>query len=219
MSVKIGLISDIHATATPLLDALTVFEQEEVDQIFCAGDIAGYGTELEQCIELLAKNDCITISGNHDVWYNKSRAEDWKEWVETFLHTLPATWQSTIEGKRIFAVHASPPLSMSRGIVLLDQYEKIIPGRKKQWVQELVGCGFDVLVVGHTHQVFAEVLGQTLVINPGSTKFNHSCAVLSLPELEVRIIPLPGKTCRKVWHWGMMSKAERSKTRGSGLHS
>ncbi len=210
MSAKIGLISDVHATVAPLRDALTLFEQEGVDQILCAGDIAGYGTELEQSIELLAERDCITISGNHDVWYNEFRAEGWQELIETFLHTLPATWESTIEGKRIFAVHASPPCSMSEGIVLLDQYEKIVPGNKEQWTQELEGYGFDVLVVGHTHQVFAEVLGQTLVINPGSTKFNHSCAVLSLPDLEIKIMPLPGKTCRRVWHWGMMSKEERS---------
>ncbi len=210
MSAKIGLISDVHATAAPLLEALTIFEQENVDLVLCAGDIAGYGTELEQSIELLAERNCTTILGNHDVWHIDNQVEGQEKRGETFFHNLPVTWESTVEGKRIFAVHASPPLSMNRGIILLDQYEKILLGNKEQWAHELERYGLDVLVVGHTHQLFAEVLGQTLVINPGSTKFNHTCAILSLPDLKVRTIPLSGKTPRKVWHWGMMTKAELS---------
>lgn len=205
MSAKIGLISDVHATAAPLLEALRIFEQEGVDLVLCAGDIAGYGTELEQSIELLIEWSCITILGNHDVWYITKKIGRMEKWVEAFFHNLPATWESTIEGKRMFAVHASPPLSMKRGITLLDQYEKIMFSKKEQWSSELEGFGFDVLAVGHTHQVFAEWLGQTLVINPGSTKFNNTCAILSLPDLEVRIVPLSGKTPRKVWHWGIMT--------------
>jgi len=48
MSVKIGLISDMHATPGPLKEALSIFREEGVDRILCAGDVAGYGTELDQ---------------------------------------------------------------------------------------------------------------------------------------------------------------------------
>ncbi len=102
-------------------------------------------------------------------------------------------------------VHASPPCSMRKGITLLDQYEQILPEAKEHWTRELAGYDCDVLIVGHTHQVFAEMLGNILVINPGSTIFNHTCAILSLPDLEVRIISLSGKKPRRVWHWGMMT--------------
>lgn len=209
MSAKIGLISDVHATVAPLREALTIFERESVDLILCAGDIAGYGTELEQSIDLLVGKDCITILGNHDVWHLEHQVGKIEKGVERYLHNLPVTWESTVEGKRFFAVHASPPLSLTRGITLLDQYGKIMASEKEQWAHELYEYEFDVLVVGHTHQVFAEVLGETLVINPGSTKFNHACAIVSLPDLEVRTVPLSGKTPRKIWHWGMMSKEER----------
>lgn len=203
MSATIGLISDVHATATPLSEALTIFEQEDVDLILCVGDIAGYGTELEQSIELLAGRNCLTILGNHDVWHIDRHVVGRERLVESFFHNLPVTWESSLEGKRIFAVHASPPTSMRRGITLLDQYEKLLVNEKEQWGHELEKYGFDVLVVGHTHQVFAEFLGRTLVINPGSTKFNNSCAILGLPDLKVRFFPLSGETIRKVWHWGM----------------
>ena len=41
MPAKIGLISDVHATAKPLKEALSIFQREGVDLILCAGDIAG----------------------------------------------------------------------------------------------------------------------------------------------------------------------------------
>jgi hypothetical protein len=51
--------------------------------------------------------------------------------------------------------------------------------------------------------VFAERLADTLVINPGSTRFNHSCMLLSLPELACTVIPLSGKPPIRAWNWGM----------------
>lgn len=70
------------------------------------------------------------------------------------------------------------------------------------WSERLQRFEYDVLVVGHTHQVFAEHLANTLVINPGSTKFNHSCAILELPGLEFRVLPLSDKKVVKSWNWG-----------------
>jgi len=75
MSVKVGLISDIHAAAGPLRKALTVFEQERVDLVLCAGDVAGYGTELAQSVQLLAESGCTTILGNHDLWFMEQQVE------------------------------------------------------------------------------------------------------------------------------------------------
>ncbi len=50
MSTRIGIVSDVHATPAPLRDALSIFKKEGVDRIFCAGDIAGYGKELDQTV-------------------------------------------------------------------------------------------------------------------------------------------------------------------------
>jgi len=205
MSVKIGLISDIHAAAGPLRKALTVFDQEHVDLVLCAGDVAGYGTELAQSVQLLAESGCTTILGNHDLWFMEQQIEGLDKGSADFFLNLPKTWEATIEGKRIFAVHASPPRSMRIGITLLDQDANILPVALEQWTRELERYDFDVLIVGHTHQVFAEQLGDILVINPGSTVFNHTCAILSLPDLNVQTVPLSGKKTRKIWHWGMMT--------------
>ncbi|MBU1163517.1 MAG: hypothetical protein KKA75_05120 [Proteobacteria bacterium] len=50
--------------------------------------------------------------------------------------------------------------------------------------------------------MFAEQVGKTMVINPGSTKFNNTCVILSLPDMEVRVLPLLNKIPLKIWNWG-----------------
>jgi len=100
-------------------------------------------------------------------------------------------------------VHASPPDSLMDGIRLLDQQGNIIESEKQDWMVRLSDFEHDVLIVGHTHQVFAETLGSTLVINPGSSQFNHSCVILSLPDLNVQWFALSGQSIKKSWNWGM----------------
>lgn len=215
MSARIGLISDVHATAAPLRDALSIFKQEKVDHVICAGDIAGYDSELDETIELLIENNCQCILGNHDVWLIDSPNAGEEKWINSFYRKLPYTLEQTIAGKKLYVVHASPPSSIMEGIRLFDENGNILESEKQYWSDYLNKFPYDILIVGHTHQVFAEQLGDTLVINPGSTKFNHTCAVLNIPETKVEIIPLPGKTPLKVWRWGMiqpvMKQSDRAK--------
>ncbi len=59
----------------------------------------------------------------------------------------------------------------------------------------------DVLVDEQTYQVFADELGHTIVDNPGSSGFYHTCAILHLPGLAVEVFSLSGKTPIKRWNW------------------
>ncbi|MEA2078598.1 MAG: metallophosphoesterase family protein [Pseudomonadota bacterium] len=212
MSTRIGLISDPHATAAPVEEALSLFKAAGVDHIFCAGDIAGYGNELEQTLALLMESGCTAILGNHDLWYIEDAADEDENRTRTFFGNLPSVLESTIEGIKLYMVHASPPRSYMEGIKLLDERGEILPDRKRGWSERLAEFEHDVLVVGHTHQVFAERLANTLVINPGSTKFNHSCAILDLPGLEFQLLPLSDKKVVKTWNWGtdQIAKIDRA---------
>ena len=203
MSTKIGLISDVHATPEPLREALAIFRENKVDIILCAGDIAGYGTELEETVELLIKSECEIILGNHDVWsLNHPGGEGQKRLANSF-RKLPFVREFTIQGKRLYLVHGCPRRPLGHGIRLLDEHGQILPDQKTLWSRYLAEFEFDVLIVGHTHQVFAEKLAKTLVINPGSTKLNNTCAILSLPEMALQILPLSNKVPLMTWNWGM----------------
>ncbi len=203
MSVKIGLISDVHATPDPVKEALSVFQDEHVEFSICAGDIAGYGNELGQTLQLLVDSECQMILGNHDVWFLDSVTTKENKWIADLYNSTPFTLDFLIEGKKIYVVHASPPSSLKNGIKLLDKEGKLLLDQKDQWQTNIEQYGYDVIIVGHTHQVFAEQLGRTLLINPGSTVYNHTCAILTLPEMDVQIFPLSNQEPVLTWNWGM----------------
>ncbi len=206
MPTKFGLIADVHATAAPVAEALSIFRREAVDTVICAGDIAGYYDDPNPVVELLENNQCRTISGNHDQTYLESHADQADTPTYRFLSGLPESLCFDVEHKHIYVVHAQPPREQHGGIKLLDIDGNLIKEYVDYWSHELRDFDSDVLIVGHTHQVFAERLGGTLVINPGSTVFNHSCAVLTLPSMQVEFFALSNKPILKTWNWGMAVK-------------
>ena len=201
MSIRIGLISDVHATPEPVAEALALFKSRDVDRILCLGDVAGYGADLDRTVALLLEHDCLAVLGNHDIWHLEKHAADKQTPASRWFGSLPRFLQLTIEGQHLYMVHASPPDSVMDGIKLLDIDGHLIDAEKARWAKHLQGFQYDVLLVGHTHQVFCEQLGDTLVINPGSTLFNHTCAILSLPEMALEWFGLSGKQPVRAWNW------------------
>ncbi len=205
MTTRIGLISDVHSSPGPLTEALEIFAKEKVDEIICAGDIAGYYDTLAPTIELLRQSNCKAIVGNHDQSYlEETRPEDDPS-LRAYLQQLPQTLDLEFEQKRLLVVHANPPSEQHGGIKLLDQQGEIIQGRKDEWTSSLSELDCDVLIVGHTHQVYAEQLGKVLVVNPGSSVFNHSCMILSLPGMSLQTFALSGQAIVKCWNFSMLN--------------
>jgi putative phosphoesterase len=198
----IGLISDVHATPAPVEEALAIFDRAGVEQVFCAGDIAGYRDRLKETIALLSASSCQAVLGNHDLLYLDHYADDPGNEAVAYFQRLPASLDMLIAGKRVYMVHAQPPDACHGGIKLLDRQGEVQSDRVALWTRQLQSFDSDVLVVGHTHQVFAEQVGNTLVVNPGSSAFNHSCAILRLPEMSVQVFALSGKAVDRTWNWG-----------------
>jgi len=203
MSTRIGLISDLHAAPGPVKEALQIFHAQNVDAIYCAGDIAGYGTQLEETVALLIENQCRTVLGNHDLWHLDRSKDQLLSLTDRYLDSLPFAIEQEIAGKQLYLTHASPDTSLDAGIRLLDEQGEPIPLQRHYWSEVLQDFDADILVVGHTHQVFVETLGGVVVINPGSTLFNHTCATLTLPEMTVQLFPLSGKQPILSWNFSL----------------
>lgn len=206
MSTMIGIISDVHASPAPLKQALEIFAQAGVAEIICAGDIAGYFDQTAECIELLERYPCKTIMGNHDESFLQEikSPEDRNSHTCRYLQSLPLKLELTVEQKSIYVVHAEPPTAMHGGIKLLDQQGEFENDRVSAWEKHLADFAYDVLIVGHTHQVFCLRMGETLVINPGSSQFNHSCMILTLPEMDVQTFNLEHKEIVKCWNFSYL---------------
>lgn len=204
MATKIGLLSDPHARPGALREALEILAREQAEPIICAGDIAGYFDGLEETIALLQQYDCKCIVGNHDQDFLESLREKPSSPTLEFLQQLPQTLEFEIEQKRILVVHAQPPSEQHGGIKLLQQNGEINDAQKEFWRTQLSGLDHDVLVVGHTHQVFAVTMDDLLLINPGSSAFNHSCMLLRLPDMQIQQFALGGHDIIKCWNFGML---------------
>ena len=60
-----AIISDIHGNLEALTSVLEDIERENVDEIFCLGDVIGYGPNPRECIDQ-CRSFNMTLLGNHD---------------------------------------------------------------------------------------------------------------------------------------------------------
>jgi predicted phosphodiesterase len=61
-----AIISDIHGNLEALEAVLADIRSQNVTEIYCLGDIIGYGPNPRECIDLVMKHCQLTIIGNHD---------------------------------------------------------------------------------------------------------------------------------------------------------
>jgi len=118
--MKIALISDIHSNLDALEVALQEISDRRIDEVYCLGDIVGYGADPNPCVDLVRKVAVRCISGNHDsavvgltsTQYFNSYAQAAIRWTVTqltdtnrrFLIDLPYSFSA----HGIFCVHSTP---------------------------------------------------------------------------------------------------------------
>jgi predicted phosphodiesterase len=65
--MRVAVISDIHANYHALEAVLAEVTAEKPDEIWCLGDIVGYGPEPNRCCRLVAQHASLCLAGNHDL--------------------------------------------------------------------------------------------------------------------------------------------------------
>jgi len=158
-----AIISDVHSNMAALKTVFEDIDRRGIKEVFCLGDIVGYGPEPRECIDLIIERNVISIMGNHDhaVFYEPTnfntgaeRASYWtREALETekdlekrnrrwsFLGRLPVRLQM---GK-ILMVHGSPRRPVNEYIFPDDIYTNTV---KLSSIFERVD---HLCFVGHTH--------------------------------------------------------------------
>jgi predicted phosphodiesterase len=61
-----AIISDIHGNLEALEAVLADIQQQNVADVYCLGDILGYGPNPRECLDLVMQHCAATILGNHD---------------------------------------------------------------------------------------------------------------------------------------------------------
>lgn len=61
-----AIISDIHGNLEALQAVLEDIKSRSIEEIYCLGDIVGYGPNPRECVDLVMEHCSVTILGNHD---------------------------------------------------------------------------------------------------------------------------------------------------------
>jgi predicted phosphodiesterase len=154
---RIGIFSDIHGNLQALETVLRVFEEsEQVDRLYCCGDIVGYGGNPNECCDVVRAKGYPTVAGNHDhaalkltdiSYFNEiaKTAIQWTGDVLTpenveYLRSLPMQ----IEDEEMLIVHASPKEPEAWNYILtLGDARMNFEYFKQQ-----------ICFIGHSHQPF-----------------------------------------------------------------
>ena len=161
--MKRALISDIHGNYEALTAVLADVNSQNVDRLFCLGDIVGYGPDPIRCLDTVISKCDVTILGNHDqaalfdpdgfnpvaldaIYWTREQLENSGENPgkiddrRTFLSELPRRHD---EGKFLF-VHGSPREATNEYVFPEDIYDS-----RKMGV--LFGKIDQYCFQGHTH--------------------------------------------------------------------
>lgn len=65
--MRAAVISDIHGNQPALEAALGDIADAKVDEIWCLGDIVGYGAQPDGCTQLVRESCAAVLVGNHDL--------------------------------------------------------------------------------------------------------------------------------------------------------
>jgi len=65
--MRIAVISDIHANLHALEAVLAAIDSEGADELWCLGDLVGYGPRPNECVALVRERASTCLAGNHDL--------------------------------------------------------------------------------------------------------------------------------------------------------
>jgi len=169
--IMFAVISDIHSNLEALTTVLEDIEKRGIKEIYCLGDVVGYGPNPRECLDLVIERTKWCVLGNHDyaVFYEPTNfnysAEQASFWTRAvleaeqqkqprdrrweFLGQLPM--QRSLEATlgvnhaKINFVHASPRRPVNEYIFPDDVYTNPVK------VRVLFERVEHICFVGHTH--------------------------------------------------------------------
>lgn len=180
--MKIAVISDIHGNLEALNATMKDIEKRKVDKIICLGDIIAKGTHPNECVEIIKKHCDVVIQGNCDIHFSSEHNLDeldeterkrieWNQSLLTqenkeYLRTLPYCYETYISGSLVRMFHANP---IKNKVTVLNvdsiqtKYQMFLPSKHTISQKEA-----DIVIYGHIHQPFMDILYNKTLINVGS---------------------------------------------------
>jgi diadenosine tetraphosphatase ApaH/serine/threonine PP2A family protein phosphatase len=186
--MRVAVVSDIHSNLHALEAVLEALDEESPDELWCLGDLVGYGPRPNECCALIAERAQVCLAGNHDLAI--TGALDMDEFHGDAA--AAARWnreQLTPESRAI--LHELEPHATTHGVALYHGsardpvWEYVLSDEAA--LATLAVAGVPLVLVGHSHVALRvtatenvvdgglaaaglelELAGLQAVLNPGS---------------------------------------------------
>jgi putative phosphoesterase len=178
----VAVITDIHANLSALHAALARIDELGITDIYCGGDLVGYGPHPNDVCALIQERAIPTIYGNYDyaiardledcgcayitpndrelgqrsvVWTLANTDQRSKD----FMHDLPFDLRFSLGSHQIHLVHGSPRK--------VNEY--LFEDKPASLYERLAAAEeAEVMVFGHTHKPWVHDFGGVRFVNCGS---------------------------------------------------
>jgi predicted phosphodiesterase len=65
--MRVAIVSDVHGNRHAFEAVLDAVEAAGAEELWCLGDLVGYGAEHDACVELARRHAAVCLAGNHDL--------------------------------------------------------------------------------------------------------------------------------------------------------
>lgn len=178
LPVRIAVLADPHANLQALEAVLADVDRRGIGEVWCAGDIVGYGGSPAEVVALLRRRRIPAVAGNLDrklfrvtAGGGRSRRPSLKRlthlWTwgrldaaaRRWLRALPFSRRFRRAGRAILMVHGSPA----------SEEEYLQKGIGRERLRALARrARASVVVAGHAHAFWKARAGGTWFVNAGS---------------------------------------------------
>ena len=179
---RIAVITDIHANLPALEASLDAIDELGVDEIFCGGDLVGYGPHPNEVCALIAERGIPTIYGNYDyaiardledcgcayvTQHDRELGQRSVAWTlehtgaaaKDFMRELPFDLRFAVGDQEVHLVHGSPRK--------VNEY--LFEDKPARLYERLARAETGpMLVFGHTHKPWIHAYGGVTFVNCGS---------------------------------------------------
>jgi len=173
-ALRVAVVSDIHGNLHALEAVLADIQSAAADEVWCLGDVVGYGPRPNECCDLIRERVDVSLCGNHDlavlgaldVEEFSGDAAAAAHWTAGVLGDDQRAWLGSLEplarrpGAQLFHASARDPI-----------WEYVLS--EQAALASLLATEEPVVLVGHSHVALALAWdGETIAggLAPGSTE-------------------------------------------------
>jgi diadenosine tetraphosphatase ApaH/serine/threonine PP2A family protein phosphatase len=151
--MPILVVSDIHANLAAL--EAVIKDAGQFEQVWCLGDIVGYGPQPNECIQRLREFELVPLAGNHDLgvvgkaalWDFTPDAQEAIFWTRHWLTAENLAWLNTLSSTTLLVEHG---VTLTHASPRDPIWEYIVTRESAR--DNLASVTTPVCLYGHTHQ-------------------------------------------------------------------